>query len=809
MGGFAPGSSAADAACSPWGIYSSGAMPRFFSSLPTAVLISDVMKRFYLFILACVAALSASAITLNGVEYNIDTLSMFPAGPGSMYYELRMLKPNGGGRLDCWLLKVNTQHPYVSLREELGSGKIVGTERPSAMAARKTTDTEIYFGGSNGDFFATSGNVGCPISLTVQGHEYAYIGNNGYHVGAVDSDNRPFMIQRWNWNFAGKVITPSNAELSVSHVNLGRGENELVLYNRHNGASTNTNAYGTELLVSLLPGNTWKTSGTMQMVVESKEVSVGNMRIPAGKAVLSGHGTMSEALQAMSAGDTLTLNLALNIDGVPTEIKESVGADNYVHIVKNGVVPTSGYWDELHPRTAFGTTADRDTALFLVVDGRGVSIGCNTRVLGEIIKHYGAYNAVNWDGGGSSCLYIRKFGEMNNGSDGQERACGDGMFAVATVPAADNVVSSIAPYKPIYSLPRYGIASPKFLGYNQYGVLIDTLVQGVTLSCDPSVGEIMPDGRFLASGPAGGILHATYGNYTVDLDVRLMASAPIAIRLDSVLRDGIHPYTVQVQGKVGNAIIDLLAAALEWTSLNPDIASVDDNGSVLGLQNGYADIVGTLGDFSDTIRVKVEIPETHALLWNDFKTPDQWNITASSGFNPSLVVAEDSTLAADLQFTYKTIRNPFIRFGYTFDIPLYSLPDTLRLTFTSDAAVDKVAIGLRANNASAVTSFVSTGDLKVGERNVVDVPIADLLGTDPAIFPVHMDYVRFPLLTTTTAGQHHLYMEGIELIYSDVEDPVSALDEVHTSDAVKQLVNGQIVIRKGDRLYNALGQELR
>lgn len=770
--------------------------------------IIDTMKRFYLFILACVAALSANAISLNGVAYNIDTLAMYPAGPGAMYYQLRMLRANDGlGRLDCWLLEVNTQNPYVSLREELGSGKIVGTERPSSMAARMTTDTTIYFGGSNGDFFATSGNVGCPISLTVQGHEYAYIGNNGYHIGAVDSDNRPFMIQRWSWNFAGKVITPALAELPVNHVNLGRGENELVLYNRHNGTSTNTNAYGTELLVSLLPGNTWKTSGTMQMLVESKEVSVGSMRIPAGKAVLSGHGTMSDALQTMSVGDTLTLNLALNIDGVPTEIKESVGADNYVHIVKDGVVPTGGYWDELHPRTAFGTTMSRDTAFFLVVDGRGVSIGCNTRVLGEILKHYGAYNAVNWDGGGSSCLYIRPFGEMNKGSDGQERACGDGMFAVATVPAADNVVASVAPYMPIYSLPRYGIAEPKFLGYNQYGVLIDTLVQGVTLSCDPSVGEIMPDGRFLASGIAGGVLHATYGNFTTDLEVRQIASAPIAIRLDSVLRDGLHPYTVEVQGRVGNAIIDLLAAALEWTSLNPEIAEVDANGAVLGVSNGYADIVGTLGDFSDTIRVKVEIPASHVVVWNDFKTPDQWAITASAGFNPTVVVPEDSTLAADLQFTYKTARSPFIRFGY--NAPLYSLPDTVRIVFTSDAAVDKVAVGLRANNAKLAVSFVSAGDLNVGERNVVDVSVADLLGTDPAIFPVYMDYIRFPLLTTTSVGQHHLYLEGVQLVYNDVEDPVSAIEQVHASDAVKQLINGQLVIRKGDRLFNALGQEIR
>jgi len=36
---------------------------------------------------------------------------------------------------------------------------------------------------------------------------------------------------------------------------------------------------------------------------------------------------------------------------------------------------------------------------------------------------------------------------------------------------------------------------PEFLGYNQYGVLINKNLQGVTLSCSPEVGEIAPDGR--------------------------------------------------------------------------------------------------------------------------------------------------------------------------------------------------------------------------------------------------------------------------------------------------------------------------
>jgi hypothetical protein len=80
-----------------------------------------------------------------------------------------------------------------------------------------------------------------------------------------------------------------------------------------------------------------------------------------------------------------------------------------------------------------------------------------------------------------------------------------------------------------------------------------------------------------------------------------MASAPIAIRLDSVLCDATHPYTVEVQGAVGNATIDLLASALTWTSLNPEIATVDETGAVIGVANGATYVIGQLGEFADTI----------------------------------------------------------------------------------------------------------------------------------------------------------------------------------------------------------------
>ena len=72
------------------------------------------MKRILLSLISLLCVASSYAISLNGKEYTIDTLSMYPVGPGTTYYELRLFRAdNGKERLDVFLLAVDTRNPYV------------------------------------------------------------------------------------------------------------------------------------------------------------------------------------------------------------------------------------------------------------------------------------------------------------------------------------------------------------------------------------------------------------------------------------------------------------------------------------------------------------------------------------------------------------------------------------------------------------------------------------------------------------------------------------------------------------------------
>ena len=772
------------------------------------------MKRFLLSILSLLCVASSYAISLNGVEYTIDTLSMFPAGPGTTYYELRLLRAdNGKGRLDAFLLAVDTRDPYVKVEQVLGTGKITGTETPSKMATRSTTENKIFFAGANGDFFTTQDDqstsayheVGLPVSTTIVNNEYAHtpIANRTKRrLGAIDADGKGITA---NKHSISMNLVLADTTLEIKHANYLRKDNELVLYNIHNGTTTATNAYGTEVQIQLLDGEKWQTSGIMRAKVTKVEDQVGSMPLDKDHAVLSGHGTMATELLKLKVGDEITLDFEIKFDDELVNIAQAIGSDNYTQILVNGKVAQDGFWNELHPRTGFGASYTRDTVYMLVVDGRGVSTGCTTKVLAEILQHYGAYNAVNWDGGGSSCVYVRPLGPMNNGSDGQERACGNGMFAVAQVPETDNDIVAIAPYMPNYYLPRYGVAAPQFLGYNKYGVLVETNVTGVQLSCDPQVGEILPDGRFLASGENGGKLTATWGSVTTDLDVRIVTSAPISIRLDSVLCDALHPYKVEVLGTVGNNTVEVLADALEWESLDPSIATVNEKGEVTGVKNGRVIVVGTLGEFSDSIIVDVEVAEANQIVWDDFRNAASWEVTGSpTSFNPSLSVPQDASAPVTLNFTYGSGRNKFLQLSK--DSLLYSLPEKVLVPMTSNAVFEKVIVMIRANN-STTTEQITFLNTTANEEHVLEIDVKERFGNDAAIYPLQFLSVKMIPTTGTPNGACYVTLPGIIEVFAEGTTDVDNITSSQ-STTLKYIQNGSLFIQTSDKTYDVFGQQV-
>lgn len=758
------------------------------------------MKKTLAISFLCMIIISVSYagnIIVGTKSYPVDTLAHFKVGPGSYYTALHLMdatKP-----LRVFFLEVDAKNPFISVKSVLGKDSTVTTERPSDMAKRKSTAGALYIGGTNADFFVTTGQVGLPVAGCMVDGQIALIPNSRPDI-AFDKNIAGFIGTKV---FSGNVTIGTNS-FAISNVNATRSTNQLVLYNSLNGKFTHTNAFGTEVLVQLIDTK-WDVNKTLKAKVISVVSGVGNMVIPAGSAVLSGHGTAQTFLNALKINDEIDINLGITIGGTEKpSLTDMVGGDRL--ILQNGLV-TDNDWAEWHPRTAIGYSSDKSKLYFCVVDGRSTkSIGVTTKQLADLMKSAGAYTALNLDGGGSSCLYVNKLNVMNSGSDGVERAVGNGIFAVSSAPT-DLIISEINAYQTTIELPKFGVFKPKFLGFNQYGTLINEDLQGVILSCPASLGYINSDGKLVASGTQNGQLTANYNGVETKVKIVLRDEAEIAIRLDSVLIDNKFEYPIEVQSVIGQNTMQVLPSALTWTVVNQEICSVV-NGKLKGLKNGATKVIGNLGTFKDTIFVTVEIPAASRIVQDDFSNLSSWTMTPSaSNWNTTL---KTDGLPANwshgivLNYTYKSARTPSIKMQKT--IQLYSLPDTIKLVMNpGNVDISKLIIGVRADNQTSLYS-ATFNSLTMNTEKEYAIPTATVASNikDIATFPFWFDYFSIYINTASQIADatYNIYLKELALCYKNTILSVSNPNILSQLSLYPNPVSGDEITFKNQKSQN-------
>lgn len=260
----------------------------------------------------------------------------------------------------------------------------------------------------NASYFMPSGSL---IGVTKIDGEI--VGRDDYYrsaIGIAEDGSTVFGRVRYE----GKIIL-NGAEYEIDEVNWARTENSMILYNRYWGASTGTNDYGVEVLVS---------DGVIQEIFWGN----GNTSIPSGSYVISAHGEAQNFFADAQVGDAITIEQKILSDDADfSEIPNVIGAGP--RLVKDGKVYVTAAEEKFPndirrgraPRSAVGVTVYGDY-IFAVVDGRQAhSRGCTLEEWANIlVKHFGAYNAINLDGGGSTELTVRD-SLVNKPSDGRER----------------------------------------------------------------------------------------------------------------------------------------------------------------------------------------------------------------------------------------------------------------------------------------------------------------------------------------------------------------------------------------------------
>lgn len=318
----------------------------------------------------------------------------------------------------------------------------LGLATLSAQVLAATTETREPVAAINGGFYLrengqTNAYVGCPRGLQIVEGEVlsAPAGNTCLwldYAGQPHADNVASQFEI-NWPDGRKTPFALNGQ---------RSESGIDLYTPAVGSSTHT-VGGRELILEPQPGGPWLPLRMgRDYPARVREIrSVGNTPLNSNKMVLSLGPVIMKDFEQLTTGavvristrslpDLLTARNALS--GGPLLVRNGRSQ-------KNRAAPDAAYefstMMERHPRTAFGWN---DQSFFLVqVDGRqkDLSLGMTLDELSDYLVKLGCTDALNLDGGGSSCLWFE--GRVrNNPCDGYERSIANALLVLGKRPLA-------------------------------------------------------------------------------------------------------------------------------------------------------------------------------------------------------------------------------------------------------------------------------------------------------------------------------------------------------------------------------------
>ena len=335
--------------------------------------------------------------------------------PGIRWYQ--QIDPRGPWQLS--VVRVDLTVRSLSLRAARAMGARTGRELVSALARRDSARVAI-----NADFFDLRSGV----------VENNHVTDGEWWQGRMVTDS-PF--DTFDNPHAQLAVSRSGVPTIDRYVLDGRawvrdsvlpilGVNDWprptpsaaregsALFTPRAGAITprDTTRDGAEVALQAIPPR----GDTLRYIATTDAMAGSGSAIPSSGAVLAAFGDRAASLRTVRVGDTVRVWLGIQpalADGRPPA--QLVGG--WPRILEHGVNVAaeaasregtiSRNAEARHPRSAVGISRDRKTLWLVTVDGRAErSVGMTLVELADALRQLGAWDALNFDGGGSTTLVI-------------------------------------------------------------------------------------------------------------------------------------------------------------------------------------------------------------------------------------------------------------------------------------------------------------------------------------------------------------------------------------------------------------------
>jgi hypothetical protein len=278
----------------------------------------------------------------------------------------------------------------------------VGLETVSSLATRYGALAAI-----NSGYFRTTGTYrGDSVGIQVLNGQILSESNNGRAAAGLIEGSEAQKIIFGHIVFTGELLAGAKTKHAINGLNRPRAGDELIVFTPEFHRTTLTDPNGLEVIVR------------RGRIVEIRDLQ-GSSTIPADGFVISASGTAREWVR-QNLGKRASVQLSLKMSPVETDQKEEwqkagsiVGGgpqlikDGRVEITNTAEKILPAFVSDLHPRTAIAKLKSGEL-LLVTVDGRQTaSIGMSLTMLADLLVEFGATDAINLDGGGSTTMVIR------------------------------------------------------------------------------------------------------------------------------------------------------------------------------------------------------------------------------------------------------------------------------------------------------------------------------------------------------------------------------------------------------------------
>ena len=682
---------------------------------------------------------------------------------GVTYEESKRLYKSGWK--DVYVLTVDINNPNIKL-------DILTSKQEHGL--KKTTENLVKendaIAGINGDFFG-SGNPKSAMGQIIE---------NGKDIEAQNyynnSENKYAGIFLDKFGNVFTDYIKSNIRIFNSNVNLDLGaKNKItdfkkpVVFDRAFIQTTKDLDNRNKQLFKVVVEN-----GVVKEKLGAGQIA----NIPEnGYVIVMDKNTASANLGKFNVGDAISFTekyeFVFRPDKNISEIEIGMSAGG--EILRNGNIINQGLSispKARHPRTAVGISQDKTKLIMVVVDGRGQSVGATQNEMGQILLEYGAYDAINFDGGGSSTMVLRKEGDMevslaNNVSDKSQRLVPNGLGIKTTNPKTEatsiKIVPNLSENKAILANETYSFKINAF-DSNLNPVNID--LSQVNLSFLNEEDGTATNSTFTPFKTGELTLKATYQNLETELKINVkdgINSIKPKATLTSLNIGEKTTLSAVGSNKDGfETFID--PSKIEWTVDNQEIGALEGN-IFTAYKDGIANITGKYGEFTSTISIAIgEV----AILKEAFENPKETfmlyypeNAGVSGGSAISNVGFEDGGNSLLLSYSFKensqTNQASYVSFEKS-PIIFYDNPKYIQMNVKGDSSGNMLKAILKDKNNNQYTVPI------IENMNSSEWSVARFAIPENVVYPITLDKIYVGTYPTTEKEQGTIYIDNIQSV---------------------------------------------